>query len=124
MRDIASRLVAVRALLLFVLLPLPAPAGKPLFQIVRQGKIEIIAAEDQVIADGHAVELHLAAFAATDADQREVGRAAADVADEDLLTRLGQAGPSGRDGRRSRHRTPPAVLRSARLAAGRPRRPP
>jgi len=28
---------------------------------MRQGQIEIIAAEDQVFADGHAMELHLAA---------------------------------------------------------------
>ena len=61
---------------------------------MRQGKIEIIAAEDQVIADGHAVELHLAAFAAADADQREVGRAAADVADEDFLARLDKLVPA------------------------------
>ena len=61
---------------------------------MRQGQIEIVAAEDQVIADGHAVELHLAAFAAADADQREVGRAAADVADEDLLARLDKLVPA------------------------------
>ena len=72
----------------------PVAAGEPLFQVVRQGQIEIIAAEDQVIADGHAVELHLAAFAAADADQREVGRAAADVADENLLTRFDKLVPS------------------------------
>ena len=59
-----------------------------------QGEIEIIAAEDQVIADGHAVELHLAAFAAADADQREVGRAAADVADENLLAWLDKLIPT------------------------------
>ena len=34
-----------------------------LLQVVRQGQIEIIAAENQVVADGHAVELHLAAWA-------------------------------------------------------------
>ena len=50
-----------------------------------QRQIEIVAAEDQVVADGHAVELHLAAFAAADANQREIGRAAADVADQDFL---------------------------------------
>ena len=70
------------------------PARQLLFQVVRQGKIEIIAAEDQMITDGHAVELDLAAFAAADADQREVGRAPADIADEDLLARLDKLVPS------------------------------
>ena len=58
-----------------------------------QGQVEVVAAEDQVIADGHAMELHLAAFAAADADQREVGGAAADVADEDLLARVDEPVP-------------------------------
>ncbi len=72
----------------------PLPADQPLFQIVRQGKIEIIAAEDQVLADGHAVELHLAALTAADADQRKVGRAAADIANENFLTRLDKPVPA------------------------------
>ena len=50
-----------------------------------QGQVEVVAAEDQVIADGDAVELDLARFAAADADQGEVGGAAPHVADEDLL---------------------------------------
>ena len=58
-----------------------------------QGQVEVVAAEDQVVADGHAVELHLAALAAADADQGEVGRAAADVADQNLLARLDQLVP-------------------------------
>ena len=69
-------------------------AGKPLFQVVGQGQIEVVAAQDQVIADCHAVELDLAAVAAADANQGEVGRAAADVADEDLLARLDKLVPA------------------------------
>ena len=61
-----------------------------------QGKIEVIAAQDQVIAHGHAMELHLAAFAAADANQREVGGAAADIADENFLTRLDELVPGSR----------------------------
>jgi hypothetical protein len=50
-----------------------------------QGEVHVVAAQDQVIADRHAVELHLLLLARADADQREVGRAAADVAHEDRL---------------------------------------
>ena len=82
-----------------------------------QGQVEVVAAEDQVVADGHAVELHLAAFAAADADQREVRRAAADVADEDLLARRDQPVPVVGDGRRSRRKRRPAAPRSAPRAA-------
>ena len=74
----------------------PVRRQQPSLQVMGQGQIEVVAAEDQVLADGHAVELHLAALAAADADQREVGRAAADVADQDLLARLRPAGPSRR----------------------------
>ena len=63
---------------------------------MRQGKIEIVAAEDQVVADGHAMELYLAAVAATNADQREIGRAAADIADEYFLARFDKLVPRSR----------------------------
>ena len=46
-----------------------------------------------MIADGDAVKLHLAAFTTTNPDQREVGRAAADIADENLLTRFDKLVP-------------------------------
>ncbi len=46
-----------------------------------------------MVADGDAVELDLAPFAASDANQREIGRAAADVANQDLLARLDQSVP-------------------------------
>jgi hypothetical protein len=65
--------------------------------VVGEGEVEVVAAEDQVLADGHPVEHHLAAAAAAgpgkalpdrpDADEREVARPAADVADEDRLAR-------------------------------------
>ena len=47
-----------------------------------------------MLADGHAVELHLAAFAPTHADQCEIGRAAADIADEYFLARLHELVPA------------------------------
>ncbi len=40
-----------------------ALAGQPLFDVVGQGQVEIVAAEDQVLADGHAVEPDPAAAA-------------------------------------------------------------
>ena len=64
-----------------------------LFDVFGQRQVEIVAAEDQMIAHGHAMELHLAAFAAADADQREIGRAAADIADQNFLARLDQSFP-------------------------------
>jgi hypothetical protein len=50
-----------------------------------QCQIEIVAAENEVIAYGHAMELHLATLAAPHADQRKIGRAAADIAYQNLL---------------------------------------
>ena len=46
-----------------------------------QGKIEIVAAEQKVLADGGSLKLQLAVDQAS-AHQAEVGRAAADVADQ------------------------------------------
>ena len=40
-----------------------------LLDVPGQGQVEIVAAEDQVVADGHAMELDLAPFAAADANQ-------------------------------------------------------
>ena len=56
-------------------------------------EVEIVAAEDQVIADGDAVELDFPPFAASDANQGEIGRAAADVANQNLLAGLDQPVP-------------------------------
>jgi hypothetical protein len=54
-----------------------------LFEVVGERQIEIVAAEDQVVADRDPMELGFAAFAAADSDEGEVGGAAADVANED-----------------------------------------
>ena len=58
------------------------------FQVFGECEIEIVAAEHQVFADCDAMELHAALFAAPHANQRKVGRAAADVANQDLLSRF------------------------------------
>ena len=52
-----------------------------LFHAAGQGKIEIVAAEQKVLADGGSLKLQLAIDQAS-AHQAEVGRAAADVADQ------------------------------------------
>src|SRR6185436_9041116 len=69
--------------------PLPrlqfAATGQLVLQVLRQGEVHIVAAQQQMVADGHAVELYLPLFATADANQREIGRAATNVADENLL---------------------------------------
>ncbi len=58
-----------------------------LFEVMRECQVLIVAAKNQVLADGHAMEVDFfGGVAAADADQREIGRAAADVADQNLLT--------------------------------------
>ena len=68
-------------------------AGQTALQMMRQGKIKIVAAEDQVFSHGHAMELHLAAFACANANERKVGRAAAHVAHQNLLACRNQVLP-------------------------------
>src|SRR5262245_27654792 len=46
-----------------------------------------------MITDGHAMELHLAMLAAADPNQREIRRAAADIADQNLLSRRDELSP-------------------------------
>ena len=54
----------------------------------REGQIKIIAAQNQVLANGDTMKLHVAGrFAAAHPDQREVGSAAANVAHQYFLTR-------------------------------------
>lgn len=53
--------------------------------VMRQRQIEVVAAEDQVLAHRHPVEPHLAVRLAAHADQREVARPATDVTHEDFL---------------------------------------
>ena len=57
------------------------------FDEMRQGHVQVVAAQQQVVADGHAVELDFSPLPATDANQREVRRSAADVAHQYLLAR-------------------------------------
>ena len=52
-----------------------------LFHAAGQGEIEIVAAEQKVLADGGSLKLQLAVDRVS-AHQAEVGRAAADVADQ------------------------------------------
>src|ERR1019366_7558440 len=52
-----------------------------LFHTAGQGEIEIVSAEQKVLADGGSLKLQLA-FDQASAPQAEVGRAAADVADQ------------------------------------------
>ena len=54
---------------------------EPLLQHARQREIHVVAAEQDVLADGDALEAQLAVLLGH-GDQAEVGRAAADVADE------------------------------------------
>ncbi len=67
-----------------------------------QGKIEIVAAEQKVLADGGSLKLQLAVDQAS-AHQAEVGRAAADVADQnqfaipEVFASLSQCAWIGRD---------------------------
>ena len=58
-----------------------ADLGDPALDDRGEREIEVVAAEEQVIADRHAFERRRARLDA-DPDQAEVGRAAADVADE------------------------------------------
>ena len=89
-----TRLLRFRFPLALRLSPSPLSLNL-LLDILRQRQIEIIAAEDQMIADGDAMELHFAAFAAADANEREVGSSAADIADQNLLARRDQLLPIG-----------------------------
>ena len=59
-------------------------APQLLLDVVGQGEVDVVAAEHQVIADGDAAETR-AGRRLDDGDQAEVGRAAADVADQDQL---------------------------------------
>ena len=58
----------------------PVSAKSP-GHVVGQGQVHVVAADQQVVAHGDPLEHQLALFFAT-LDQRQVGRAAADVADQ------------------------------------------
>ncbi len=66
-----------------------------LLQKSREREVHVVAAEQDVLADGDALEREFAVLL-RDGDQGEVGRAAADVADEErspTFTRLRHASP-------------------------------
>ena len=67
--------------------------SEPRLDVMRQGEIHVVAAEEQVVANGDAMEADGALgvtlrFVPADLDQAEIGRAAADVADQDALPGL------------------------------------
>ena len=54
-------------------------------QVLRQRQIHVVAAEKQMVADGDAMKLDLAVGSPSNADQSEIGCAAADVANQNFL---------------------------------------
>src|SRR6185295_7577779 len=60
---------------------------------VGEGEVHVVAAEEDVIADGDALELEIAARV-LDGDEGEVGGAAAHVADEDDVARAQLLAPA------------------------------
>ena len=91
---------------------LPLLRDDALLDDLRERQIEVVAAEQQVIADGGARE---AVAVRVDVDQREVGRAAADVEHEHALAGARALGRRSRRDRSTR-RTRPAAPRAARPA--------
>ena len=85
---------------------------EPLLQQAREREVHVVAAEQDVLADGDALEREVAVLLG-DGDQGEVGRAAADVADEDQIADVDAAAPAVADARRARRRKPPAAPRAA-----------
>ena len=85
---------------------------EPLLQQAREREVHVVAAEQDVLADRDALEGEVA-VALGDGDQAEVGRAAADVADEDQVADLDPPPPAVAQRRRSRRRTRPAAPRAA-----------
>src|SRR5207248_834995 len=66
--------------------------GETLRHHTREGQIDVVAAEEDVLADRDAIERELAA-ALGDGDQAEVGGAAADIDDEDQVADLNALAP-------------------------------
>jgi hypothetical protein len=63
-------------------------AAQLIFQVLGQCQVLIVPTQDEMIANGDAVKLDLVPFSVADADQGKIRRAAADIADQDLLPRL------------------------------------
>ena len=64
---------------------LPVITHQLFLNVMGEGKVEVVAAKDQVIADGHSVKPDFVILVTPNVNQREVGRPAADVTYEDLL---------------------------------------
>ena len=75
-------------------------AFEPLLQQTRERQVHVVAAEQDVLADRDALEREIAVPLA-DGDQAEVGRAAADVADEHEIADAPRGAASRRRARRS-----------------------
>ena len=73
---------------------LRAPRGEFSGDRVGEGEIDVVAAEQDVLADGHALELQFAVLFG-DGDEREVGGAAADIDDEDEIAFVDALPPVG-----------------------------
>ena len=74
---------------------LHALLGEAAGDVVGQRQIHVVAAHQQVIADGDAPQ-HQFALLFGDADERQVGGAAADVADQQRIADRKQPAASGR----------------------------
>ena len=85
-----------------------------------QRQVHVVAAEQDVVADGDAVQLQVA-LALAHGDQREVAGAAADVDDQDDVARLHLLAPARRRWPGSSCRAPPAALRAASACRSRRR---
>lgn len=68
---------------------------EPVFEVMGKGEVEVIAAENEMITDGVAVESDLAVIARLHLDEREIGSTAADIADEDFVAGLEALIPIG-----------------------------
>ena len=84
---------------------------EPLRHHAGEREIDVVAAEQDVLADRDAAQRQFA-VALGDGDQGEIGGAAADIDDQDEVADAGRARAS-RDGARSRRRRRPAALRAA-----------
>ncbi len=65
---------------------------QPLRHHARQRQIDVVAAEENVLAHGHAIERQFA-FALGDGDKREIGGAAADIHHQDQVAHLHALAP-------------------------------
>ena len=77
--------------------PLPrfelAFARKLSLDMLGQSEVKIVAAEDQMLADRDPMKLRLALAVEPDVNEREIRRAAADIANQDLLPGTNQLLP-------------------------------